>query len=119
MISLGAKIDLRRGKVMIGNHCVLTHGCVILSHDHASARLGKQSEGQTTIGNHVFIGVNAVVLPGITIGDHAIVGAGAVITKNIPPNAIAVGNPAKITNNHTDYDGDGASMLKRNTEEVP
>ncbi len=42
------------------------------------------------------IGANATILPGITIGENAMVGAGAVVTKDLPPNAIAFGNPAKI-----------------------
>lgn len=42
------------------------------------------------------IGANATILPGITIGANSMVGAGAVVTKNVPPNAIVVGNPAKI-----------------------
>ncbi len=43
------------------------------------------------------IGANATILPGITIGEGAIVGAGAVVTQNVPPKAVAVGNPARIT----------------------
>ncbi len=49
-----------------------------------------------TIGNDVFIGMNVTILDGITIGDGAIIGAGAVVSKNIPPYAIAVGNPATV-----------------------
>jgi acetyltransferase-like isoleucine patch superfamily enzyme len=49
-----------------------------------------------TIGNDVFIGMNVTVLDGVTIGDGAIIGAGAVVSKDIPPYAIAVGNPIEI-----------------------
>lgn len=49
------------------------------------------------IGNDVFIGMNVTVLDGVTIGDGAIIGAGAVVSKDIPPYAIAVGNPIKIS----------------------
>ena len=48
------------------------------------------------IGNNVWIGANAVVLPGITIGDNSVIGAGSVVTKDIPPNVIAVGNPCRV-----------------------
>jgi len=48
------------------------------------------------IGNDVFIGMNVTILDGITIGDGAVIGAGAVVSKNIPPFAIAVGNPIKV-----------------------
>lgn len=96
MISLGAKLDLRRGSIIIGNNCTITYGCVILSHDAAAAKLNKKSEFITRIEDNVFIGVNSVVLPGITIGENSIIGAGSVVTKDIPPNCIAAGNPAKI-----------------------
>lgn len=49
-----------------------------------------------TIGNDVFIGMNVTVLDGVSIGDGAIIGAGAVVSKDIPPYAIAVGNPIEI-----------------------
>ena len=49
-----------------------------------------------TIGNDVWIGRGAIVLSGVTIGDGAIIGAGAVVSKDIPPYAVAVGNPIRI-----------------------
>lgn len=48
------------------------------------------------IGNDVWIGANATILPGIEIGNGAIIGAGSVVTKNVPDYAIAVGNPANV-----------------------
>jgi acetyltransferase-like isoleucine patch superfamily enzyme len=48
------------------------------------------------IGRNVWIGRNAIVLPGVTIGDHAVIGAGAVVTSSIPDRVIAVGNPAHV-----------------------
>ncbi|MBP2651503.1 MAG: transferase hexapeptide repeat containing protein [Firmicutes bacterium] len=51
------------------------------------------------IGNDVWIGANAIILPGVTkIGDGAIIGAGSVVTKNIAPYQIVAGNPAKVIN---------------------
>lgn len=55
-----------------------------------------ESRGPTVIGNDVWIGLDAIVLSGITIGDGAVVSAGAVVTKDVPPYAIVGGNPAKI-----------------------
>jgi UDP-2-acetamido-3-amino-2,3-dideoxy-glucuronate N-acetyltransferase len=51
---------------------------------------------QTVVGRGASIGANATILPGVTIGQNAMVGAGAVVTHNVPPNAIVVGNPARI-----------------------
>lgn len=48
------------------------------------------------VGNHVWIGRDALILKGVTIGDGAIVAARAVVTHNVPPNTIVAGNPAKI-----------------------
>jgi acetyltransferase-like isoleucine patch superfamily enzyme len=50
----------------------------------------------TYIGKNTFIGVGAIILPGVNIGDEVIIGAGAVVTKDIPSNTIAVGNPARV-----------------------
>lgn len=53
--------------------------------------------GRTTIQAGASLGANATILPGITIGRNAMIGAGAVVTRSVPPNAIVVGNPARIT----------------------
>jgi UDP-2-acetamido-3-amino-2,3-dideoxy-glucuronate N-acetyltransferase len=50
----------------------------------------------TRVGDGASIGANATILPGVTIGRNAMIGAGAVVTSNVPPNAIAYGNPARI-----------------------
>jgi serine acetyltransferase len=51
---------------------------------------------EVTIGNNVWIGDSAIVSKGVTIGDNAIIGAGSIVVKDIPANAIAVGNPATV-----------------------
>jgi acetyltransferase-like isoleucine patch superfamily enzyme len=98
MISLGAKIDVRRGQVIIGDNCLITHGCYILSHDGAAHVLNDtdNGNGKVVIGNNVFIGVNTVVMRNVTIGDHAVIGAGSVVNKDIPSGMVAAGNPIKI-----------------------
>ena len=48
------------------------------------------------IGNDVFIGMNVIILDGVKIGDGAVIGAGAIVSKDIPPYAIALGNPIQI-----------------------
>ncbi|RAR52955.1 UNVERIFIED_CONTAM: acetyltransferase-like isoleucine patch superfamily enzyme [Acidovorax defluvii] len=55
-----------------------------------------QAFAHTEVRRGASIGANATILPGVTIGSRAMVGAGAVVTRNVPPNAVVVGNPAKI-----------------------
>ena len=97
-ISLRAKIDTRRGKIIIGDNCYITYGCVILSHDATAKRIYPNDDGSGTviIEDNVFIGVNSVVLRNVRIGRNSIVGAGSVVTKDVPPNVIVAGNPAAI-----------------------
>ncbi|APS41633.1 Acetyltransferase [Weissella jogaejeotgali] len=59
-----------------------------------------------TIGDNVWIGANVFIGPGVTIGDNAIIGGGAVVVKDIPANAVAVGNPAKVMRDITSDDKD-------------
>ena len=57
-----------------------------------------------TIGNNVWIGAGAIVMPGITIGDNSVIGAGSIVTKDVPANVVAAGNPCRILREITDYD---------------
>ena len=90
------------GPVTIGDHVNLAQGITItaLNHNFAdkSQRIDQQgiSTNAITIGNDIWIGANAVVLPGVTIGDHSVVAAGAVVTKDVPPHSLVAGVPAKI-----------------------
>ncbi|MFG2543222.1 sugar O-acetyltransferase [Streptomyces sp. NPDC048594] len=52
-----------------------------------------------TIGDNVWLGGGAIVLPGVSIGDNSVIGAGAVVTKDVPANVVAVGNPARPVRN--------------------
>ena len=56
------------------------------------------------IGNNVWIGAGAVVLPGVHIGDNTVIGAGSVVTKDIPANVVAVGNPCRVLREIDDRD---------------
>lgn len=98
MISLGAKLDVRRGRIMIGDDCLITHGCAIVSHDGASRMINPddKGEGSVVIGNNVFVGVHSIILPNVSIGDNTVIGAGSVVTKNVPPGVLVLGNPARV-----------------------
>ncbi|HEY9725457.1 MAG TPA: DapH/DapD/GlmU-related protein [Chroococcales cyanobacterium] len=86
--------------VRIGNN-VHFSSCTLIGHDGSIAMLNQaynvklDSVGKTDIRDNVFIGYNAIVLPGVTIGPNAIVGAGAVVTKDVPEGSIVAGVPAK------------------------
>ena len=56
------------------------------------------------IGNNVWIGAGAVVLPGVTIGDDSVIGAGSIVTKDIPAGVVAVGNPCRVLRPINDRD---------------
>ena len=58
------------------------------------------------IGNNVWIGAGAVILPGVTIGDNSVIGAGSIVTKDIPANVVAVGNPCRVLREINDRDRD-------------
>jgi acetyltransferase-like isoleucine patch superfamily enzyme len=95
-------------KIEIGNDCLIADSVHIYDHDHRFGDLQKPIKDQgfntagVKIGNNIWIGAKATILKGVTIGDGAIVGANAVVNKDVPPNAIVAGNPAKIVKMRTD-----------------
>lgn len=90
------------GPVTIGNHVNLAQGITVtaLNHNFADNNLRIDEQGVSTnlvtIGDDIWIGANAVILPGVTIGNHSVVAAGAVVTKDVPPHTLVGGVPAKI-----------------------
>ena len=106
--------------VRLGNNVRLS-GCTLFGHDGSvnmlNAAFGCQLDnvGKIDIRDNVFIGHNAVVLPGVTIGPNAIVGAGAVVNRDVPPNSIAVGVPAKPVGRLDEY----VARLQKRTATLP
>jgi acetyltransferase-like isoleucine patch superfamily enzyme len=96
-INYGSAISAHE-MVSIGRHCLLGHYTLILDnneHDLRQHRVLPPSE-PVVIEDHVWIGSRVCILPGVRIGHHSAVGAGSVVTKDIPPNCLAVGNPARV-----------------------
>lgn len=90
--------------ITIGNNVTFAPRVHILAHDASTKRyLGYTKIGLVNIGNNVFIGAGAILLPNVTIGDNCIIGAGCVVTKNIPENSIVAGNPAQIISTYDKY----------------
>jgi len=90
---------LDMASVTIGDDCMLGPNVGIYTAGHNIAPSNRNKTGYgipITIGNNVWIGGSCVILPGVTIGDHSIVAAGSVVTKEVPPNTIVAGNPAKV-----------------------
>ena len=80
--------------IIFGNDVELGPGVKIISSNHDSQDYSLHIKcNPINIGNNVWIGANAVILPGVTIGDNVVIGAGSVVTKDIPSNSVAVGNP--------------------------
>lgn len=103
-------IDIQRPWLLeIGEYCKITSGVTILAHDYSRSVLrrvyGEIVEGgvKTVIGNNVFLGINAIVLPGTSIGDNSIIGAGSICRGIYPPNSVIAGNPAKVICSLEDY----------------
>ena len=86
-------------RVTIGDYTQIGSGVQILTPLHPlDAALRRQQEygAPVTIGNDVWIGSGALILPGVTIGDRTVIGAGSVVTKDIPSDVLAVGNPCRV-----------------------
>lgn len=94
----GSVIDLSHcWLIEVGDHFVMARGAILLAHDASTQPyLGFTRIGRIRIGNNVFVGDSAIILPGTTIGDDVIVGAGAVVTGDIPSRSVVAGVPAKV-----------------------
>ncbi|HRL93835.1 MAG TPA: acyltransferase [Pseudomonas sp.] len=102
--------------ISIGRKCLITDGVQFVTHDgsiqvpllrdgvHFDEVYSKKSTfGKINIGNNVFVGVQALILPNTTIGDNCIVAAGAVVKGSFPDGSVIAGNPARIVSNIEAY----------------
>ena len=90
------------GPVDIGSHVNLAQGITVTALNHNFSDTNKRIDEQgvstnpVTIEDDVWVGANAVILPGVTIGEHCVVAAGAIVTKDVPPHSLVAGVPAKV-----------------------
>lgn len=83
--------------ISIGDDCTIAPNVRLIAHDASTYKLlGYTKIGKIDIKENCFIGDSTIVLPGIKIGPNSIVGSGSVVTKDVPPNTIVAGNPAKV-----------------------
>jgi acetyltransferase-like isoleucine patch superfamily enzyme len=108
-VSIGAKTVMGQEctisafqNISIGRECVIADRVMLIDFDHGVVEVERPIRHQgiykrdTRVGNNVWIGYGACILRGVTVGDNAIIGTSAVVTKDVPPNAVVAGVPAKV-----------------------
>lgn len=115
-------MGLRTVLVSIGDHVTVTSGVKFITHD-GSTCLVKDDKGKRyqrfapiQVGSHVFIGVNSIIMPGVSIGSNVVIGAGSVVTKDIPDHSVAIGVPAKVVSSFADYQAKIQSTCASDTD---
>lgn len=88
------------GNIDIGDNVMFAPNVTVITATHpvlpALREKGLQFNVDVKICPNVWIGAGAIIMPGITVGENSVVGAGSVVTKDVPPNTVVVGNPARV-----------------------
>ena len=96
------QINAYKGSIKIGRKVQIAPNCAFYSYDHGfmpGEAINAQplyTKGDINIGDEVWFGVGVIVLSGVTIGRGAVIGAGSLVTRDIPPECVAVGVPARV-----------------------
>lgn len=90
-------------QIHIGKGTIISDNCRIQDSDIHKIK-GSEPSSPIFIGNHVWIGMNSIILKGVSIGDGAVIGAGSVVTRDIPAGALAAGVPARVIRNHIEWE---------------
>jgi acetyltransferase-like isoleucine patch superfamily enzyme len=94
--------------VRIGERCLIASDVTFITHDANTVFQHKYesltSFGRIDVKDNTYIGVNATILPNVTIGPNAVVGACAVVTKDVPPEVVVAGNPARVVCTLAEYE---------------
>ena len=93
--------------IEIGDHVQITSGVKLFTHGGSWIFRKEYPKldffGKIKIGNNVYVGNNAMIMPGVSIGNNCIIGSGSIVTRSIPDNSIVAGNPARIVGNINDF----------------
>jgi len=90
--------------ISIGDNSTIAPNVRLIAHDASTKKiLGYTKIGKIEIKENCFIGDSTIVLPNVKIGPNSIIGSGSIVTKDVPPNCVAAGNPAKVIASVDDY----------------
>jgi maltose O-acetyltransferase len=108
-INIGCVFELGE-QIMVGDYVGFGHQVMVLTTTHEIGPAYRRSMGRrklpVTIGNGCWIGARVTILPGVTIGSGSIIAAGAVVNRDVPPNTLSAGVPAKVVK---ELDAEGGS----------
>lgn len=101
---IGYQVSMSIGRdISIGKNVLIANRVTIISYDGHPVNPAErhlpappESSKPIVISDNVWIGANSVILKGVTVGEGAVIGSSSVVTRNVPPNSIAVGNPARV-----------------------